>query len=156
MNQNIYDIEHNKLNRWLTPLYLRKPVILAWLNAIIVPFTFLYQDFIRYRDAKNYHLRITTQVCFLNKLLNDRYDFILRRIYITDGLDKPVTFIYTEAELKPLYLGSKFIYTPGETSVMSDDFIIYVPSAIAFEDAEMKSIVKAYKLAGTQFKIQRF
>lgn len=156
MNQNIYDIEHNKLNRWLTPLALRRPVMLSWLNALIVPFTFLYQSFLRYRAAKNYHLRITPQVCYLEKLLNDRYDFVLRRIYITDGIDRPITFIYRGDELKPLFLGSKFIYTSGETSIQQDDFIVFVPADIVFEDAEMRSIVMLYKLAGTQFKIQKF
>lgn len=156
MNQNIYNIAYNKLTRWCTPPVMRVPIVLALAGVLAIPFAYLYNAFLTFRAAKNYILGITPQVCYLEKLLNDRYDNTARQIYITDGLEKPLTYIYVEAESKPLCLGSKYIYTPGETSIMSDDFIIWVPVSILFEEAEMSSLVKAYKLAGTKFKIQRF
>lgn len=156
MSNNIYDIDFGKVVRWNLRRKKRKPRILALLNAMAKPIVLLYQDFLKYRKAKLYQLMITPQKCWLERLLNDRYDFTQRRIYIDDGVDYPPVYIYQHDELKPIYLGTKTIYTSGESGDLKDDFVIYVPIDLVFEDAEMTGLVKAYKLAGTKFKIQRF
>lgn len=162
MSNKIYDIDFRKVVRWNLRRKKRKPRILALLNAMAKPVTLIHQDFLKYRKAKLYQLMITPQKCWLERLLNDRYDFTQRRIYIDDGVDHPPTYIYQDAELKPLFLRQAqedkpvTIYTSGESGDLKDDFVIYVPVDIDFEDAEMTSLVKAYKLAGTKFKIQRF
>lgn len=156
MSNKIYDIDFGKVVRWNLRRKKRKPRILALLNAGAKPVVLLYQDFLKYRKAKLYQLMITPQKCWLERLLNDRYDFTQRRIYIDDGVDHPPTYIYQDAELKPLYLGTKIIYTGGESGDLKDDFIVFVPIDLIFEEQEMMSLVKAYKLAGTKFKIQRF
>lgn len=153
---SIYDIDFSKVVRWNLRRKKRKPRILALLNSMAKPVVLLYQDFLKYRKAKLYQLMITPQKCWLERLLNDRYDFTQRRIYIDDGVDHPPTYIYQDAELKPLYLGTKIIYTGGESGDLKDDFIVFVPMDLIFEEQEMMSLVKAYKLAGTKFKIQRF
>lgn len=163
VNEKIYDIDHQKLGTWLTPPPMRRSVFLTWMTRMIGPFVVIYQALLLYRSAKIYQLLITPQVCYLERLLNDRYDHTQRRIYITDGEDKPPTYIYQNAELKPLYVynnsegqPARYIYTSGESGDHKDDFIIWVPVAISFENAEMVSLVKGFKLAGTKFKIQRF
>ena len=156
MSEKIYDIDFGKVVRWNLRRKKRMPRILALLNAMAKPVALLHQDFLKYRKAKLYQLMITPQKCWLERLLNDRYDFTQRRIYIGDGIDHAPRYIYQEAELKPLYLGTKIIYTAGESGDLKDDFVIFVPLDIVFESAEMISLVKAYKLAGTKFKIQRF
>lgn len=156
MSNNIYDIDFGKVVRWNLRRKKRKPRILALLNAMAKPIVLIQQDFLKYRKAKLYQLLITPQKCWLERLLNDRYDFSQRRIYIDDGVDYPPTYIYQSAELKPIYLGTKTIYTSGESGDLKDDFIIWVPNDISFEENEMISLVKVYKLAGTKFKIQRF
>ncbi|MBS0647401.1 MAG: hypothetical protein JSR97_12550 [Verrucomicrobia bacterium] len=94
--------------------------------------------------------------------MNDRYDSTLRRIYIDDGQEKPPFYIFQRPELKPKFIYKntenrpKYIYTSGESGNLTDDFVIYVPMGLAFEEPEMVSLVKVYKLAGTKFKIQRF
>ena len=162
MNKNIYDIDFAKIVRWWTPAPLRKYIWLTFLRVLIYPLNQLYQFFLLYRTAKIYQLKITPQKCYLQILLRDRWDFTLRRIYIDDALDKPPFYIFEHAELKPKYIRRtsealpKYIYTSGESGVLRDDFIIFVPIDIAFEQAEMISLVKNYKLAGTKFKIQRY
>lgn len=161
MNTKIYDIDFEKLQQWLIPGYLRKSRLAAFVKVVTSGVVFLYQDFLRFRKQKLYELMITPQVCYLERLLNDRFDFTQRRIRIVDGLDKPPFYIYQQAELKPKYLRSssenapKWIYTGGESGNLQDDFVVLVPAALFFEEAEMRSLVKVYKLAGTQFKIQR-
>lgn len=160
MNAKVYNIDYNKLTAWLVPAYIRKSRLLAFLKVVVAGVSFLYQDFLRFRKARLYDLMITPQVCYLQMLLNDRYDFVQRRITITDGIDKPPFYIYRSDELKPKYIRRhsealpRFIYTAGESGMLQDDFVIKVPVGIAFEQAEMRSLVKGYKLAGTRFKIQ--
>jgi hypothetical protein len=162
MNNKVFNIDHQKLIAWLVPARIRRTRLLAFLKVMISGVVFLYQDFTRFRAAKLYQLKITPQVCYLETLLNDRYDSVQRRIYITDGIDKPPFYIYIHPELKPrsIFLSSegkpRYIYTAGESGLLQDDFIVMVPVDIAFEPAEMRSLVKAYKLGGTRFKIQTF
>lgn len=162
MNAKIYDIDYSKMVKWLTPPKMQGVDFLKFAGYLVVPVVWIYQSFKLFRSAKLYQLMITPQKCYLERLLNDRYDFTLRRIYIDDGIDKLPFYIFKDAELKPkyIYLNSeatpKYIYTSGESGSMADDFIIFVPLGLVFEEPEMISLVKAYKLAGTKFKIQRF
>lgn len=153
---DFFDIDMNKLVEERIPLRLRTPRVLAGVRSASSELNKEYQAFRTNRLNNLYILGITPQVCYLEKMLNDAYDLTQRRIYITDGLDKPITYIFLDVELKPVFLGSKYIYTNGETSIMNDDFIVYVPMDISFEEEEMKGKIKGYKLAGTRFKIQRF
>jgi len=161
MNAKLYDINYEKVTTWMVPARIRRSKLVAFLKVMISGVVFLYQDFLRFRRAKLYELMITPQVCYLERLLNDRYDFTARRIRIVDGLDKPPFYIYQHDELKPKYIRKasegqpQWIYTKGESGQLQDDFIVLVPQDIKFELAEMRSLVKVYKLAGTRFKIQK-
>jgi len=160
MNPNIFDIDHGKLRQWMVPGRIRKSRILAFLQVLQSTVSFLYQDLLRFRKQKLYELKITPQVCYLERLLNDRFDFTQRRIRIVDSIDKPPYYIYQRAELKPKYIHTRaegkpaYIYTRGESSLLQDDFVVLVPTGLMFEEAEMRSLVKVYKLAGKRFKIQ--
>lgn len=154
MNSNIYDITYQKLRAWVMPNLVRKPRLTALLQVLCFPIEKVYQAFNRYRNAKNYQLKISPQVCYLEMMLNDRYDFVLRRIRIVDSLDRPALSIFRVDELKPVFLGAEFIYTDGEAGIIKDDYIVLVPSAIVFETAEMISLLKSYQLAGMKPKIQ--
>lgn len=161
MNKNIYNIDFSKLVMWFTPAAMLKPNMLAWLSALVAPVRTLHMMFLRYRTQKLYELMITPQVCYLERLLNDKYDFVERRIKIIDAQDKPPLYIFREDELKPVYLFAEsenkpvYIYTEGEAGDIKDDFVIQVPKSIVFIDNEMMQLVKAYRLAAMQPKIQR-
>lgn len=159
-SDKIYRIDFKKLLFWITPDELKKPRVGVFLQAMGYPFKLLYNAFMLFRKQMLYRLKITPQVCYLEMLLNDRFDFTSRRIYIDDGLDKPPFYIYTNPELKPKYIRKRseqvtnWIYTSGESGNLRDDFIIYVPAGLVFDQLEMISLVKDFKLAGTKFKIQ--
>src|SRR4051812_23650373 len=104
MNSKIYNIIYSKLTHWLTPGMLRKPSMLAWLNVCIAPVLFIYNNLLRFRKLKLYQLSITPQVCYLEKLLNDQYDYFSRGIYIVDAEDKDPIYIFQEIEDKPVYI----------------------------------------------------
>ena len=116
----------------------------------------------QFRKAKLYQLLITPQVCYLEKMLNDRFDFTNRGIFIDDAKDKAPLYIFRRDELKPKYIYRRienkpvYIYTRGESGTIKDDFIVFVPIQLRVNRPEMISLIKQYKLAGTKFKIQTF
>jgi hypothetical protein len=159
-NDEVYRVDFKKLLTWLIPWRLLQPRVLNWLFSLLLPLQQLYTAFWKYRRATIYHLRITPQVCFLEKLLNDRYDFTQRRIYIDDGMDKNPLHIFIYEELKPKFVFKnneakpKYIYTSGESGLFKDDFVVNVPAGLVYDENEMSSLLKVYKLAGSKFKIQ--
>ena len=162
MNARIYDIKYNKLVAWLLPVPLRKAVHNAWLLALTSPVVKLYQALLRYRQAKLYQLTITPQVCYLQRMLNDRFDPTLRRILLSDGIWRQPWYVYQEAELKPRYLYTEaeddpvITYTDSEAGQLPDDFVVYVPIGLIYDITEMRGLLNAYKLAGTRYKIESY
>jgi hypothetical protein len=163
MSEKIYDIDFKKLVGWLLPFNMRETVLFAYLKILVSPFVGLHQSFIAYRKAKLYELKITGQVCYLQMLLNDRYDFVLRRIYIVDAIDQTAIYFFQDNELHdvPLYTDSEnnaiTLYTDGETGgQFSNDFVVMVPLAINFSLIEMHSLIVKFKLPSMHFVIQTF
>jgi hypothetical protein len=156
----IYTVNYLLMSLWQVPHQLRQQPMIAYIQVLIAPVTATYHSFVRYRRQKLYELSITPQVCFLQKLLNDRYDNVLRRIIIEDTVLQSSVYLYRDAELKPVYFYTDaentpvYVYTDGETNTLTDDFLIKVPSAILFEKAEMAALVKAFCLPGKKFKIE--
>lgn len=146
----------------MVPIRLRRPRFLAFATALVRPLESVRQSLLRFKAAKEYHLTITPQVCYLERLLNTRYDRRDRRIFIADGIDRPPLYIYARAENKSVFIYTRgedqpvAVYTRGESTYLLDDFIIWVPDSLDFDESEMTSLVKVYKLAGTKFKIQRY
>lgn len=163
MNPNIFSIDLNLLAAWLVPKRIRKTRTMAFLRLLVSSFIFIYQDFVRFRSATLYDLMITPQVCYLETMLNDRWDSTLRRIYITDGAEYPALYLYQDAELQEIDLyrdqesQPKYLFTDGEVdgSVL-DDFIVMVPVTVLFSAATMRSLVLLKRLPGMKFKIQTF
>jgi hypothetical protein len=157
---NIYKINFFTLAAWLIPKPDRTEVFIILVKAALYPLIFVYNSFLKYRKAKIYQLTITGQVCYLERLLNDRYDSSLRRIRIDDAIWHLPWFLFQEAENKPEYFFREgennpvWLYTEGEAGIALDDFVVFVPASIIFEMAEMRELLNSFKLFGTKYKIQ--
>lgn len=157
---NSYVIDFIKLVAWYTPQYLRKIKFAVIIKAVVFPLTTLHNSFMIYRKAKLYQLQITPQVCYLRRLLNDRFDYTQRRIVIDDAEWHLPTFIYQEEELKPVALYREdenkphALYSEGEAGIALNDFVVLVPKDISFAEAEMRALLDNYKLFGTKYSIQ--
>jgi hypothetical protein len=161
INKKIFNVDYKKLEMWLTPFDLRKSKLTAFLDALVSGVRHCYKDFRKYRKYIDYWLGITTQVCFMEKALNDKYDPLQRRIRIDDPFErlatpfflkienKPVT-VYTKAEDNPLVL-----FTKKETSLFTVDFIVIVPLDLVFDETEMTAFVIYIKLVTRTFQIVR-
>lgn len=154
----MYNLDYNKLNEQVTPSFLRKDRLTGLLQSIIFPVKQLFEIFKKFREAKIYELTHSGQIFSLENVLNDRFDQIDRRIYITDGLTKDRTYIYTRDENKAVYLGNLFLYNRGDYADTGVDFIVWVPNAIVIsleEMYELRASVNKYKIDPKRFKVYR-
>lgn len=158
---NSYLIDFIKLVAWITPKALRKVKLGVIIKAAVFPLIDAHSNFIRYRKAKLYQLQITPQVCYLERMLNDRFDYTLRRIQIDDAEWHLPTWIFQEEELKPVPIYREdenkpvAIYTEGESGIALNDFVVLVPLDISFAEPEMRALLDSYKLFGTKYSIQK-
>jgi hypothetical protein len=158
-SRNIYYFNWRKLIRWLTPQPLRKPRLLAFLRAFVSGVQHVHTLFINFKIATEYTLTITPQVVYLEKMLNDRFDFLERRIYITDGISYEPLWLALKDENKPKWLSLKSegkpIWLPlkSEASFFASDFTIVVPPDVVYNENELRARVDKYKLAGKQYNI---
>lgn len=172
-NEKIYKIDFGKLVIWLTPVILRKERMIAWLHALITPIIYLYDKFLGFREDTNYWLHINGQVCYLEKMLNDKYDRDSRRIYIDKGKNYEPVFIYQEPEADaPLFTFLEaeenetppYLYVDNETTSSNCDFIIMVPVELRPDDVnklnkkelELNTLVSMYALPDKVHSIQYF
>ena len=104
----------------------------------------------------------TGQVAHLELVLNDRFDPILKRIFIGPGIYPPRVYIYTAAEQKPLYIYTAaenqpvYMYSEGEYINGVFDFVVNVPNGLPYEETSIAAVVDRYKRDGKNYKIQYF
>lgn len=160
MSKKIYTVDWVKLARWLLPPRLRQPRFRALVKALTTPINELHTQFTYYRLNVDYRLKITPQVCHLQRALNDRYDVTERRIYITGRVERAAVPMYKKVESKPVVFNVRaegdgvVFYTKQETSQFSADFVINIPITVAFDLAELTAFVNIYCLAGKTFKVK--
>ena len=172
-----YSINYNILAIQLLPTFLRKNRIISFLKVLILPIDRLYYQWFMFRKDNLYKLAHTGQVCYLRKVLNDRFDPSQRRIYIGNGNKYTRSYIYTHAENKPQFLsvagvvgsigiigGDKAASLQGDIMYLhqrSDyadtgiDFIVYAPVGLLdVHNYEMKALINFYKEGVKQYKIE--
>jgi hypothetical protein len=157
---NIFKIDYQRLVASLVPPALRKHNLLEWLNCLVYPIQLLFNEYQLNRKNNLYKIDITPQVCYLQKAINDRYDYVQKRIRIVDVEIKETSFLYQQSENKPLPLFTKGenhpipFYLQTETSAVSVDFLVLVPIELRYSDNEMRAYIDSYKLASKEYKIQ--
>lgn len=162
INKNIYNVNWNKLTSWLIPTVLFKPKMFAWCKSLVAPISTLHGLLISFRSQKLYELSVTSQVCKLQKLLNDYFDESQRRIYIDDGVKSPKKYVFKQSEFVPLsiYTAAEttptFIYTTGEVAATVAHFVVNIPTGLSYDVNVLKSILNIYKLPSRKYKIQAF
>lgn len=149
----MYNLNIDKLLVLLTPTFLRKPKLVAWLRMLATPFHKLLYDFQRASQDNLYNLAHNSQVCYLRKALNDEFDDEQRRIRIEDGKQKQRLYIYPRSANKPLYLGKIFLYQRGDYIDGGVDFIVVLPKDLTYDKYKLEALVNFYKLAGKRWEI---
>lgn len=150
-----YDTDFKKLVILITPTFLRKKVLIAYLQELVTPIYKLHYNWKLKRLDDWYKINHNGQVCKLRKVLNDNLDPSERRIYIDEGNSFPRKYIYTRVEKKPVFLGKMFIYQNSEYLTTGVDFIVFVPKNIITEKIhELTALLEFYKLASKRYQIR--
>ena len=150
----MYNLNIDKLLVLLTPTFLRKPKLVAWLRTLAMPLNKLLDDFKGHRERDLYNLTHNSQVCYLRKALNDEFDPQLRRIKIEDGTRNIRRYIYQRNVNRPLYLGRMFLYLRGNYIDGGVDFVVVLPRGLEYDKYKLEALVNFYKLAGKRWTIR--
>ncbi|MDT8413218.1 MAG: hypothetical protein RQ875_12195 [Vicingaceae bacterium] len=144
-------------NKWIEP-DLRQPAILDFIYSIIKPFKTSNNFLQVFRDEINYKLLFNGQVIYIEHYLNDVYDPILRRIFISDAERAPINYLFNKLESRPkTYLYNK---SEGQVSLYMYNTLEYngtitfwvnVPASITFNQIVMTNQIDVYRMAGKQF-----
>lgn len=148
-----------KFVKWLLPEELNNSFWLSYFFALVQPLLFVYNLIMTNKKTWLYYLGITGQVCYLEKMLNDRYDKFNRGIYIEDGINVDPVYVYQQVEDNPVYLyvqsenNPVHFFTNTETLDDAADFVVNIPVAVTFNELELKQLVTEFKLPCTNFTI---
>jgi hypothetical protein len=100
----MYNINFNQLLAELLPPMLRlKAIVYNYCLAALSPVRDLHTQFIQFRNEAIYKASFTSQVIYLEKRLNDRFDAIMRRIYINNVADLPFVYAFNSSENENLF-----------------------------------------------------
>ena len=153
-----------KLVELLLPTFLRKSVTLAFLTSNIKPLDTLYVDTL-------YKMQHTCQVISLEKMLNEYFEVpgydhqnheATKKVKIKDEYFPPENYIYKVGEFRPtvdydntdLWLDEDEIWLVDDLSHF--DFVILIPIAYALQLDQLTAIMSYYKLAGKNYRIERY
>lgn len=150
----MYNFNIDKLLVLLTPTFLRKRKLVAWLRTLAMPLNKLLDDFKVHRERDLYNLTHNSQVCYLRKALNDEFDPQLKRIKIEDGMRNIRRYIYQRNINRPLYLGRMFLYLRGNYIDGGVDFVVVLPRGLEYDKYKLEALVNFYKLAGKRWTIR--
>lgn len=156
-----YDVDFRRMAVLLLPIALRKSITTTFVQVMVSPVSSLLRRFNQNRADWNYRMEHNGQVCYLQAVLNDKFDPLQRRIYIDDGEGADALLVYARSERRwqmvprrsegALILSSRAFVGQGAI-----DFIVFVPQSLSYDERRMKALVKMYKLAGKRFTIQTY
>lgn len=157
----IFEIDLNKIIRWLTPHFLDKPKHRAWLQTLMFPIVWLYAQFLDYRSSKFRESTINSQVNRLTQALRERFGSdLIEILHFSDYLNQ--AFIYLE--LEGSVLEYDYLAIEGHVPVDYDflqaeydnqfDFVVRIPASLTIEQDSITAFVNKYKLVSKRFKIE--
>jgi len=158
-----YNISYVRLALLLLIIMLRQKATTAFLSAIVRPLDNLHRTFMDYID--NMDTDVNSQVCYMQGMLNDAFDYHSRRIRIRiAALDKDYYLLWKYGLNKPILLSKegsanhKFYllnrdYQIGRNNM---DFEVVLPSGFALNENsynQMVSMINKNKLASKKYRI---
>jgi hypothetical protein len=133
---------------------------MAYLKALVAPLVNLHYTWHNLRIDNLYKIEHTGQICYLRGSLNDFFDPVERRIYITNGVERDGVFIATEAENYDVWIATEaedetlWLTTESENVLSGLDYIVWVPQALY--DNQLPDItahIDFYRVAGKRYAI---
>lgn len=159
MNKNYYNIGYSRLALLLLPTMLRQNLIVAFVTALVRPLTVIHSNFDTYRNQVD--TSVNSQVCYLEYLLNDAYDYYDRRIIIRDApINYDDFFLFDEPSGKAVMVSDNedpaWWADDGKLGATNADFEVVFPKGYVFTQSEEKALrglINNNKLASKKYNI---
>lgn len=153
--------------RWRRDKDGNKSKLMAYIESVMSSVQVLSSKLDTLDDETNDFLQYTGQHKVLEELLNNKYDEVQRRIYITEndiaGIDPVVMYLSGEAAAQPvvMYLSGEAAPVPvamylSTESLINNNFTINIPLAVIYTEATLRSQLDNYVLAGKNYNIVTF
>lgn len=164
---NSYIIDFVKLLKWAMPSFLRNSKIMAWIKSLANPLIENYNDFVTFKDDAIYRVSHNGSITLLQKVLNDKFDNVERRIYILNVQKTDINRFYDLAANKEFGMYTegnvqKGFYYIFDAIADSPDFTVHIP--IEYQSADpielekylvkVRSQINYYKLYAKKYKIE--
>lgn len=164
----IYNIDWNVFVRKVWPGFVKKPMVLAYLDSVVAEIKKLHDQFREHTVEWRYQVAHTAQTVHIEKVLNDKFDDVERRIYIENVTFDEYIYLWPPEDENPHYLQEaganpdKPVYLlEGDAGTINPDATIYVPEALkpatdtAVQEFEagLRGLVDFYKTYGPNYQI---
>lgn len=160
----LYTFTLPKLIRRFSPTWFRWPRNLAWSYAFLSWLKHIHDNFLAWRtDTILAEYRFNGLVHSLERMLNERFDSVDQRIYITVIDQFPVLYHAGDGELATTAMAevgelTGYYHLPdgAVAQLYLYEFLVNVPSDITFTPQVMFELLDIYRYAGRRPAIRRF
>lgn len=154
-----YNTNYSLLVTLLLPIRLRKNITAILLRSLVRPLELISESFIEYIEALV--VSANSQVCYMEAMINDEFDFIERRIKIrTTDVDLEALITWKKTTNKRILIPSHntdqrfLLNAKGQIGANGKDFEIVFPLGYTLSESEMtklKQIVNRHKLSTKKY-----
>jgi len=165
---NIFNIDYRKVISGHLATFLRTRIRAQWLYVLISPVIGVYNVFRVWRKEKLYQMNHNSQVIYLEKVINDKFDPGIRGITVRNTeLLEPV-WHYDPVEQRPVYYydeqqeASVIFHDPEVFDQYNADFEVIIPQRLQPADAAerekfetaVRVLVDYYKLYSKKYLLK--
>ena len=140
-----------KLIRQLTPTFLRKPIRIAWLEALFSPLIRMWDNYVIWRLERYYESHVTCQTISIKAYLNKLFDPEFQRIDIVDITEDNSVYVALRDEgYDDLFIDGEygtFLFLESEKTGIG--FKIIIPKELELRKQEISGVVNIIRAAGT-------
>ena len=160
-------IDYRKLVILLLPTFLRQPVLMAWLRAMVYPLQQLHDRHQAARTQRMYELQHTSQICFIKDALNKEFGITdYATGFEIEDINAPGNWVWIydenverfDDEQHMLFEEPTWIHDTSSILPPTSAFTVLVPAHITIDetnDARIRSIVNKYRLASRTFELKK-
>lgn len=140
--------------RFAFPPRIYTGVAKSILTAMGIVLNGIFKGFIDLYKKIDDDLSITPQVCFLEKILNDKYDNKERRIHIEEAEDTLGYFFFrvNDPPSNKFYFNKAWFVEDTRYGNAGVGFVVVLPMDISATD-QMRAFINRYKLISIKYQI---